>query len=790
MEATEDQESGHIVHPRDVLPPQLHLFVLDKRPLFPGQALPLVVLADEWGAALRAARTTGQSMVGLVLAAPSAGNKKIKTKGKLCKFGTVCRIHGVRKYEDHLQVMLEGMQRFSIEHILHEEAPLVASVKYPPAEERANDKHKAYAVAIINTIKELIPLNPLYGEELKTYVNRFDIQRPGALADFAAALTTVSNAELQDILQTVPLMPRLEKTIALLAKEVQIAQAQFEIRSHVEKEVETRQKEVFLREQLKFIQKELGLAKDGKTSDIEEFRARLEWKTLPEDAAELIEAEMNKLSMLDTASSEFSVTRNYLDWLTILPWGLYSEDNKDLDAAVQILESGHYGVRDVKDRLIEFLAVGIARGDVSGSILLFVGPPGCGKTSLGKSIAKALGRQFYRFSVGGMRDEAEIKGHRRTYVGAFPGKMIQALRDTGKANPVIMIDEVDKMGMSYQGDPASALLDVLDPEQNAEFRDHYLDVHFDLSKILFICTANQLDSIPLPLLDRMEILHLPGYLDDEKMEIARRHLLPRQIRKAGLQRRGDLRVEKRALRRIITNYAREPGVRRLEKMLARICRRTTLALVKGGPRPQVVRAPTLQDLLGPPPFQRERPRAAVGVVTGLAWTSMGGTILSVEATLVHTRRASCQVTGQLGDVMRESLEIAYSFVRSNAKALGAVPAWFDDAGIHLHVPAGATPKDGPSAGIAMASALLSLATGRKSKRGVAMTGELTLTGDVYPVGGIREKLLAAQRSGIATVVLPSTNESAYMETPETIRASLQVHFVSHFSQVVELLFAN
>jgi ATP-dependent Lon protease len=560
------------------------------------------------------------------------------------------------------------------------------------------------------------------------------------------------------------------------------------IRKHVEEEIQSHQKEMFLREQLKAIQQELGLSKDDKTAAVDKFRERIESLTVPEAVQGRIDEELDKLSLLETGSPEYAVTRNYLDWLTLLPWGKYTTDTLDLEAAQGILDRDHEGLEDVKERILEFLAVGIMKGEVAGSILLFVGPPGVGKTSLGHSIAKALGRKFFRFSLGGMRDEAEIKGHRRTYIGAMPGKFIQTIKTTGSANPVIMLDELDKIGASYHGDPASALLEVLDPEQNSDFQDHYLDVSFDLSKVLFICTANQLDSIPGPLLDRMEIIRLSGYLANEKLAIAEKHLLPRQLERAGLKRRGQLRIEKSALRRIIDGYAREAGVRRLEKYLGAIVRKAVVRLLKGEAAPIRVKAGDVEDYLGKVLFRKERRKTGVGKVTGLAWTAMGGVTLSVEATRIHSYSRGLKLTGQLGNVMRESAEIAYSYILSNAEKYNVRPDYFRDAFIHLHVPAGATPKDGPSAGITMATAILSLARGRRPVRPLAMTGELTLTGEVLPVGGIQEKVIAAKRTGLRELILPEANKGDYEALPEHVREGMTVHFAAHYSDVEPVVF--
>jgi ATP-dependent Lon protease len=481
------------------------------------------------------------------------------------------------------------------------------------------------------------------------------------------------------------------------------------------------------------------------------------------------------------------VTRNYLDWITSLPWGVHSEDQLDIPRARKVLDRDHDGLEDVKRRIIEFLAVGATRGDIGGSILLLVGPPGVGKTSIGRSVAEAVGREFYRFSVGGMRDEAEIKGHRRTYVGAMPGKFIQAVKDVGTANPVIMLDEVDKIGMSFQGDPASALLEVLDPEQNSDFLDHYLDVRFDLSRSLFVCTANQLDTIPSALLDRMEVIHLAGYITEEKVAIAKHHLWPRQVERAGLKR-GQLPLTDAALRHVIDGYARESGVRNLEKQLGRLVRKAAVDLLEGEEAPIRLNQKRVEEYLGKPPFQREKPLAGVGVVTGLAWTAMGGTTLSVEATRVHTQQRGFKLTGQLGEVMQESASIAHSYISSHLDEYRGDPSFFDESFIHLHVPEGATPKDGPSAGVTMATALLSLARDQAPIRPLAMTGELTLSGHVYPVGGIREKVIAAKRARVTEVILPEGNRRDFDELPDHVREGITVHFAERYQDVFRVVF--
>ena len=783
----EGADERQILLPSEVLPSHIHVLPQHHRPFFPGQAIPLVMNAEVWLPTLKAIQQRKHELVGLIATRRDVDG--VPGPDDLHEMGTVCRIHRVHREDDQLQVLLEGLQRFRVRQWIQREPPLLANVQYfPQRADSRSEEQKAYAVAIINTIKELIPLNPLYGEELKVFLTRSNPNEPSLLADFAASLTSAGKEDLQEVLETIPVQRRLEKVVELLHREVEIAQAQMDIRKQVEAEIQGRQRETFLRQQLKFIQQELGLSKDDKTAEIEEFQARLEPLEVPEAARKRIDEELHKLSLLEVGSPEYAVTRNYLDWITRVPWGHYTEDTRDLGEAAGVLDRHHEGLGDIKDRILEFLALGIMKGDVAGSIICFVGPPGVGKTSLGRAIAEALNRRFYRFSVGGMRDEAEIKGHRRTYIGAMPGKLVQALRDSESANPVIMLDEIDKVGASYQGDPASALLEVLDPEQNTTFHDHYLDVDLDLSKVLFVCTANQLDTIPGPLLDRMEVIHLSGYLDKEKLAIARKHLLPRQLQRAGLRQRGDLKIEAPALRRIIEQYSREAGVRRLDKALAQVVRKAVVRLLKDAPRPVVVTAGDVETYLGKPLYEKEALQRGVGIVTGLAWTPLGGATLPVEATLVHRKQAGLKLTGQLGNVMQESANLAYSYVRGNAAQFGIEPDWFDDAYLHVHVPAGATPKDGPSAGVTMSTALVSRALGKRPKAGFAMTGELTLTGRVYPVGGIREKLLAAKRQKIRHVVLPAANRRDWEEVPDHIRRGIEVHFVEQFEEVVDLLF--
>jgi ATP-dependent Lon protease len=769
----------------EVLPGLIHLLPVTSRPFFPGQAVPLLMSAKHWASTFRAVDKTPHKIIGVLLARSDYAEHA--SPENFYNVGTACRVHRVQPMEGKLQVLVECLQRFRVDKVVQRQTPFTAHVEYLKESAGAKSSEiKAYAMAVINTIKELLPLNPLYVEELRMFLDRFGPEDPSHLADFAASLTTSDKQQLQLVLETAELLPRMEKVLMLLNNELELARTQAEIRKVVEDKMQGQQREFFLREQLKVIQKELGISKDDRTADVDRFQERLKELELPEGPSKRVDEELEKLSILETGSPEYAVTRNYLEWLTLLPWGKHSKDNLDLGRARKTLDRDHYGLEDVKKRILEFLAVGILKGEVSGSIILLVGPPGVGKTSLGKSIASALGRTFYRFSLGGIRDEAEIKGHRRTYIGAMPGKFVQAIKEAGTANPVIMLDEIDKIGASFHGDPASALLEVLDPEQNSDFLDHYLDVRFDLSKVLFICTANQLDTIPGPLLDRMETIPLSGYIHSEKLQIARKYLIPRQIKRAGLKR-NQLKIEAPALRAIVEGYARDAGVRRLEKHLGSIARKAAVKILDGAEPPVLVTKQDVEEYLGNPIFRDERKMQGVGIVTGLAYTAMGGATLSVEAVKVHEFSRGFKLTGQLGEVMRESAEIAYAFVVEHAASCGAQPEFFEKAFIHLHVPAGATPKDGPSAGITMASALLSLALGRKPARRLAMTGELTLTGQVFPVGGIREKVIAARRAGIRELILPEDNRGDYNEVPEHIRKGFTVHFASTYADVASLL---
>ena len=790
-QASETEQDRHGSHglalPDQQLPDKLYVIPIHNRPFFPAQVLPVIVNQDPWGKTLeRVANTAHQCLALFYMDNPPTDGASFDPDS-LPAHGTLVRVHHAGEEGGKLQFVAQGLTRVRIRGWLSRKPPYLAEVEYPKSPADPRDEVKAYGMALINAIKELLPLNPLYSEELKNYLNRFSPNDPSPLTDFAAALTSAPGKDLQEVLDTVPMLKRMEKVLPLLRKEVEVGRLQKELSAEVNRQIGDRQREFFLKEQLKIIQQELGLSKDDRSADIEQFELRLEGKTLPEQARKRIDEEFNKLSILETGSPEYAVTRNYLDWATVLPWGVFGKDKLDLKHARQVLDQHHAGMDDIKERITEFLAVGAFKGEIAGSIVLLVGPPGVGKTSIGKSIAESLGRPFYRFSVGGMRDEAEIKGHRRTYIGALPGKLVQALKEVEVMNPVIMLDEIDKLSSSYQGDPASALLETLDPEQNVAFLDHYLDLRLDLSKVLFICTANTLDSIPGPLLDRMEVIRLSGYIAEEKLQIAKRHLWPKQLAKAGVPK-SRLAISDAALKALIEGYAREAGVRQLEKQLGKLVRKAVVKLlddpaskVKIGPR-------DLEAYLGMPVFRREQVLSGVGVITGLAWTSMGGATLPIEATRIHTLNRGFKLTGQLGEVMKESAEIAHSYISSHLKQFGGDPSFFDQAFVHLHVPEGATPKDGPSAGVTMASALLSIARNQAPKKGVAMTGELTLTGQVLPIGGVREKVIAARRQKIFELILPEANRGSYEELPDYLREGLTVHFAKRYSDVAKVLF--
>jgi len=784
--AADTAKEGTLVRADEALPEQLTLLPLSNRPLFPGLVVPLVYEGGEMGKVVRDLADSHDQYVGLVLV---RDENEVYAPQNLYEVGVVARIVKAVEIEGHgLHLVVECIRRFSIEGFITSENPIRVAARYrTETSYEDNIELRAYTVAVINTIKELLKHNPLYEEELRLFASRFDVNEPNRLADFAASLTTASREDLQDILETYPIFDRLKKVVSLLNRELNVSKVQTKIRENIDERISEQQRHFFLQEQLQEIQRELGLNEDPQEKELDDFRKKAKKLKFSEEASKVFEEELKKLSMLDPSSPEYNVTRTYLDWLTWLPCGKLCRERYNLKAAARTLNKHHAGLDDVKDRILEFIAVGARKKAVGGSIILFVGPPGVGKTSLGKAIAEAVNRPFFRFSVGGMRDEAEIKGHRRTYIGAMPGKIVQALKRVNVANPVIMIDEVDKIGSDFRGDPASALLEVLDPEQNFDFMDHYLDVRFDLSRVLFLLTANQLDTVPRPLLDRAEIIRLPGYMASEKVDIARKHLWPAQLKEHGLERE-DVSVTSAVFRHLVEDYAREPGVRRLEGLMKKILRKVARNLAEEKVElPLRIAVSDIKGYIGQPRFREQAIKEGVGQATGLAWTAMGGTTLTLEATITHRDARGMKITGQLGKVMQESSDIAYSYVVANLERFGAPVDFFDKAFVHMHVPEGAVPKDGPSAGITMATALLSLALDRAPAR-IAMTGELTLTGEVLPIGGEREKLLAVKRLGITEVILPAANEVDVDELPESVREGITIHYARQFSDVARLMF--
>ncbi len=786
-------------------PNEIYLFPLLRRPFFPGMAAPIVVEKGPFLEVLKQISRTPHKCVGLVLAKSENLDIYKATFEDLYEVGVAARILRITPLEKGgAQVIMNMEKRIRIQKPVQKTPNLKAKVKYFQDNHVLSIELKAYAISIISTIKEILKLNPLFKEELQIFLAQSDFTEPGKLADFAVALTTASKEEMQDILETFDIEKRLDKSLGLLKKELEFSVLQHGINKKIDATLNKSQKDFFLKEQLKTIKRELGIEKDDKAIDRDKFETRLKERNVPDDVLKVIQDEMDKLSSLEVQSAEYSICRGYLEWLTTIPWGIYSKEANSIKEAEKILEHDHYGLEDTKQSILEFISVGRLSGSVKGGIMCLVGPPGVGKTSIGKSIARALNRKFYRFSVGGMRDEAEIKGHRRTYIGAMPGKLIQALKICGTMNPVIMLDEVDKMGSSYQGDPASALLEVLDPEQNREFLDHYLDVRCDLSNILFIVTANVLDTIPEPLKDRMDIMRLSGYILQEKIEIAKKYLIPRNRKSVGLKA-SEIEFSKEALKAIINGYARESGVRSLENEIKKILRKVTLKTVREQEAKLLqkkeseevhknikiyITPSNLIDYLGKPHFTSDRfyERTPVGVCMGLAWTSLGGATLYIEAIKVVGEKTEMKLTGQAGNVMKESSEIAWSYLHSALHKYAPDHTFFEKSQVHMHIPEGATPKDGPSAGITMVTALLSLMLDAPVLDNLGMTGELTLTGRVLPIGGLKEKLVASRRSGLKTLIFPKDNIRDYDELPEYIKKGLTVHFVEHYDEVYSIAF--
>ena len=676
--------------------------------------------------------------------------------------------------------------------MLTAETPLAAAVEYLDSANMKSLEVRALTRALIAEMKQVSEDNPLFSEEMR--LNMVNIDDPGKIADFVASILNIKGAEKQAVLETLDVRERMERVLVFIKKEQELLRIQKRIQEQLNEKIEKSQREYFLKEQLKAIKAELGMPVDAKSSEhqrLVEIFGKLEMRG---EARERVDDEMEKFALMDPSSAEFVVTRNYLETIAALPWNEPEHKLVDLARAQRRLDRDHYGLDDVKERILEYLAVGrliagSGNGAWRGSIICLVGPPGVGKTSIGKSIAAALGREFFRFSVGGMRDEAEIKGHRRTYVGAMPGKIIQGLKIVKARDPVFMIDEIDKLGVSFQGDPSSALLEVLDGEQNHAFRDHYLDLPFDISSVMFIATANTVDTIPAPLLDRMEVIRLSGYVEQEKVNIARRYLIPKSLQRTGIARK-QIKYPASVLRSICNGWAREAGVRNFEKALDRIHRKVARQMMMDKlAMPIEITPERLEDFLGKPVFGDEQRNriTAPGMVMGLAWTALGGAVLMVEA-IANVGRGGITLTGKMGEVMQESANIAYSFVRLAASRHGVRADYFDNHKIHLHIPSGATPKDGPSAGITMACALLSLVTGKRVRQSLAMTGELSLVGKVLPIGGLKEKVIAARRNKVREIVFPRANVRDLDEIADNIKRGIAFTPVDSMDDVVERLF--
>ena len=771
-----------------ILPNKLPVIALVGRPIFPGIFTPIMI-ANPPDMQIVEQALTADGMLGLVLAKEEADAYNSEN---LHQVGTVAKImKRINLPDGGINIFISTLKRFKIKKFLSKEAPVVVAVSYLDDANDDTDEIKALTRALLGEMKQISENNPLFSEEMR--LNMINIDHPGKIADFIASILNIDKKEQQKVLETLDVHARMEQVLIYIKKEQELLRIQKKVQAEINEKIEKSQREYFLKEELKAIKNELGLPSDAKSSDYQKFKAKIEAFGFKGEAKEQVEQELEKFNLMDPASSEYIVTRNWLDLVCSLPWAAPLSSDFDMAEAQKTLEADHYGLNDVKDRIVEYLAVRKLKKDSKGSILCLVGPPGVGKTSVGRSIAKAMGKEFFRFSVGGMRDEAEIKGHRRTYVGALPGKIIQGLKISKTRDPVFMIDEIDKMGASYQGDPSSALLEALDPEQNFSFRDHYLDLPFDISNIFFITTANTLDTIPRPLIDRMEIIQIPGYIDSEKIEIARRYLIPKSCEKNGLKK-GEVRYTRDSLQFIAEAYAREAGVRNFEKYLDKIHRKLAKAIVldsEGEERRKIaIDKAAVQKYLGNPIFRDDDIKRATrpGMSVGLAWTSMGGDTLIIEA-VANPGKEGFKITGQMGSVMQESASIAYTYVRHIAADRFDIGAdYFEGRQIHLHIPEGATPKDGPSAGITMATALISLVLGKKIRDRLAMTGELSLTGQVLPIGGLKEKTVAARRNKIKDIIIPAGNEKDLDDIPENVKKGINFHPVERMEDVIDFAF--
>jgi ATP-dependent Lon protease len=788
------------------LPNTLPIVSLSGRPIFPGIFTPILIMNPP---DMRMVETalTGDGLIGLVLLAKDSENPSFSD---CYKVGTVAKImKKINMPDGGINIFISTLKRFKMRKVISPRDPVIAAVQYLEETEDDTPDVKALTRALLSEMKIISENNPLFSEEMR--LNMINIDQPGKIADFIASVLNIDKANQQKVLEQTNVRRRMEQVLVFIKKEQELFRIQRRIQNEINEKIEKSQREYFLREELKAIKTELGMSPDAKSTDYQRFKEKFDSLRFEGEIKETVERELEKFNAMEPHSPECIVTRNYLDVIASLPWEEPSPEEIDVQRAKKILAGDHYGLEDVKNRIIEFLAVRKLRNTKNnaptGSIICLVGPPGVGKTSVGKSIAKALNKEFFRFSVGGMRDEAEIKGHRRTYVGAMPGKIIQGLKITKSKDPVFMIDEIDKMGASYQGDPASALLEVLDPEQNNGFRDQYLDLPFDISRVFFIVTANTIDTIPPPLLDRMEIIDLPGYINAEKLEIAKKYLVPKSLEKNGLSK-NQVKYTRESLLHIANCYAREAGVRNFEKNLDKIHRKLAREIVESGENqekeakkrrtergkakkpvfPFMIDKTLIEKYLGKPLFNENEIKKAnrPGMSIGLAWTSMGGDTLVIEATAIQSR-GEFTITGNIGDTMRESAEIALTVAQKiGIERYGVEASWFEQNHIHLHIPAGATPKDGPSAGITMATALCSLLSNRVITDKIVMTGELSLTGQVLPIGGLKEKTVAAARNKAKHIIIPKQNLRDIDDIPAIVKKGLEFHPVEYFDEVLRL----
>ncbi len=764
------------------IPDELGVIPIKGGVVFPEQIVPLIIHTQKLAKLIDEILTTNKLAVVLTQRNPEIEEPK---PDEVYQIGCVVQITKMLRFPDGtIRLLIKGLKRFRVAAFTQTEPYLKARIEIIGHEPKKTVALEAVMRNIVTMFQQLVSLAPYLPDELGAVI--LNIEEPDRLADFITSYTNLEFPEKQMLLETLDPKERFAKLAPLLQKEISILELGAKIRSQVKNELDKGQREYYLREQLKAIQKELGEA-DEHTREIDELRRQITEAKMPEPVSKVALKELDRLAKMPPQAAEYTVSRTYIDWLVALPWSRSTADNHDLGRARKILDEDHYDLDKIKERIVEYLAVKKLKPDSRGSILCFIGPPGVGKTSLGKSIARALGRKFVRISLGGIRDEAEIRGHRRTYVGALPGRIIQSIKACGSNNPVFMLDEIDKVGMDFRGDPSSALLEVLDPEQNHLFSDHYLEVPFDLSRVMFIATGNLVDPIIPALKDRMEIIELPGYILEEKIEIARSFLIPRQITENGLKP-AHLSIDSAALRHIIGNYTRESGVRNLEREIGSICRKVAKRLAEGKKGLVRITGRNIDEYLGPPKIFSEvaARRGIAGVATGLAWTPTGGEIIHIESIRNRGKRGLI-LTGLLGDVMKESCQAALSYLKSKFPAWKIDPAFIDDHEIHIHIPSGAIPKDGPSAGLAVTMSLASLFRGRPIDTKTAFTGEITLTGRVLPVGGIKEKVIAAKRAGIARIILPKDNERDLREIPRHVRADLSFRFVGSIDEALTLV---